>query len=196
MNASTRLADLRGRLQEQATPRALMGLGALGAIVAFVAISDLAAAVSQKRERVSDLRRDALVQEALLDGENWSDRADAAEAQRRIVRTRFWRGETEGIVSARLQGAAETAAREAGVERPRVSVSETSDALGADAVLFEIELQGVDRTGQFLALFQTLSRTEAVLAPSALQWNRRNGRLSLNLAAPAVVAEPTEEPAP
>jgi len=188
MSVAARFDAVREQLREQATPRALAGLSALAAIVAFVAISDLSGAVSEKRQRVEDLRRDAQLQEALLDGEDWAQRAAAAEAERRRVRAQFWRGETQGIVAARLQGAVETAARDAGVERVRVAVGQAPDALGASASVFEIQLQALDRDGQFLALYQTLSRQDAYLPPTAFEWSRSNGRLRMTLAAPAIIA--------
>ncbi len=188
MSTASSIARLRERLRSEATPRALAGLAALGVILAVVVLGDMSRMVSESRERVADLQRQKGLQEALLSGEDWSGRAEQAEAARREARSRFWRGETNGIVAARLQGAVEAAAREAGIERARVAVEQNPEPLGAGAVVFEIALSGSDRSGQFLALYQTLSRTEAYLSPSSFSWNRNNGRLELTILAPAVVA--------
>lgn len=188
MTAASPIARLRDRLRSEATPRALAGLGALGIILAVIVLGDMSRLVSESRDRVADLQRQKVLQEALLSGEDWSGRAEQAEAARREARGRFWRGETNGIVAARLQGAVEAAAREAGIERVRVEVGQSPDPLGSGAVVFEIALSGSDRNGQFLALYQTLSRAEAYLTPSDFSWNRINGRLELTILAPAVVA--------
>jgi hypothetical protein len=187
MSLSRRLSDLQNSLRAQATPRALAGLALLIGIVAIVALSDLNMTVNGLRAGVGELKREQRLEIALLNDQSWIEQADEIEADLARVQESFWRGSTPGIVAARLQGVVESAARDAALEFPRVSVQAEPSDLGANAQLFEIELRARDLNGQFLAVFQNISRAENNLTITGFEWSRLNGQLVLRIEAPALI---------
>jgi hypothetical protein len=71
----------------------------------------------------------------------------------------------------------------------RVSIQPDPVPLGENAVVFEISLTARDVDGQFLAFFQEIVRTQGYLVPTAFEWSRLNGQLSIRLDAPAIVGQ-------
>ena len=185
MSRTAFMARWREQLQEQATPRALAGLVALIAILALWGLGELSASVSSLHQDVDELQRARRLELSLLNDQNWLEQAGDVQAQLEDTQASFWEGATNGIIAAQLQGAIEGAARNAGLSRVRVNVTGTPEPLGQDAVLFEISISARDTNGQFLALFQELSRTENLVVISRFSWSRRNGALDMRVQAPA-----------
>lgn len=185
MNRTERLSGLREQLREQATPRAMAGLAALLAILALWGLGELAASVSSLRQNVDELERARRLELSLLNDQSWMDQAGDVQAQLDNTQDRFWQGATNGIIAAQLQGAIESAARDAGLSRVRVNVTGTPEPLGENAILFEVSISARDTDGQFLAFFQELSRTENLVVISRFSWRRGNGALEVRVQAPA-----------
>ncbi|VXC81840.1 conserved hypothetical protein [Oceanicaulis sp. 350] len=181
------------QLREQATPRAMAGLAALVIILAVWGLGELSANVSSLRQDVEELQRAQRLELSLLSDQNWLEQAADLQAQLQQTQAGFWEGDTNGIVAAQLQGAVERAARNAELTRVRVNVESAPDSLGAQAQTFEVSLTARDTDGQFLALFQELSRTENQLVITRFDWRRSNGALDIRLQAPARIG--TQEPA-
>jgi hypothetical protein len=175
------------QLEEQATPRAMAGLAALVLILVVWGLSELSATVSSLRQNVEELQLAQRLELSLLNDQNWIEQAGDLQAQLQQTQAGFWEGDTNGIVAAQLQGAVERAARNAELTRIRVNVESAPDSLGAQAQIFEISLSARDTDGQFLALFQELSRTENQLAITRFDWRRSNGALDMRLQAPALI---------
>ncbi|WP_028284550.1 hypothetical protein [Oceanicaulis alexandrii] len=173
------------QLREQATPRAMAGLAALVIILAVWGLGELSANVSSLRQDVEELQRAQRLELSLLSDQNWLEQAADLQAQLQQTQAGFWEGDTNGIVAAQLQGAVERAARNAELTRVRVNVESAPDSLGAQAQTFEVSLTARDTDGQFLALFQELSRTENQLVITRFDWRRSNGALDIRLQAPA-----------
>ncbi|MBL4537462.1 MAG: hypothetical protein JKP96_02230 [Oceanicaulis sp.] len=173
------------QLREQATPRAMAGLAALVIILAVWGLGELSANVSSLRQDVEELQRAQRLELSLLSDQNWLEQAADLQAQLQQTQAGFWEGDTNGIVAAQLQGAVERAARNAELTRVRVNVETAPDSLGAQAQTFEVSLTARDTDGQFLALFQELSRTENQLMITRFDWRRSNGALDIRLQAPA-----------
>lgn len=190
MNRSALMSEWRAQLKQQATPRALVGLAALVAILAIWGLGELSASVSSLRQNVEELERARRLELSLLSDQGWLDQA--GDVQEQLTRTQddFWTGATNGIIAAQLQGAVERAARNAGLTRVRVNVTGTPEPLGDQASLFEIAVNARDTDGQFLAFFQELSRAEHQIVITRFNWRRSNGALDLRLEAPAQLTEP------
>lgn len=190
MNRSALMSEWRAQLKQQATPRAMVGLAALVAILAIWGLGELSASVSSLRQNVEELERARRLELSLLNDQGWLDQA--GDVQEQLTRTQdgFWTGATNGIIAAQLQGAVERAARNAGLARVRVNVTGTPEPLGNQASLFEISVNARDSDGQFLAFFQELSRAEHQIVITRFNWRRSNGALDLRLEAPALLTEP------
>ena len=190
MNRSALMSEWRAQLKQQATPRAMVGLAALVAILAIWGLGELSASVSSLRQNVEELERARRLELSLLSDQGWLDQA--GDVQEQLTRTQddFWTGATNGIIAAQLQGAVERAARNAGLTRVRVNVTGTPEPLGDQASLFEIAVNARDTDGQFLAFFQELSRAEHQIVITRFNWRRSNGALDLRLEAPAQLTEP------
>ena len=190
MNRNALITEWRAQLKQQATPRAMVGLAALVAILAIWGLGELSASVSSLRQTVEELERARRLELSLLSDQGWLDQA--GDVQEQLTRTQdgFWTGATNGIIAAQLQGAVERAARNAGLTRVRVNVTGTPEPLGEQASLFEISVNARDSDGQFLAFFQELSRTEHQIVITRFNWRRSNGALDLRLEAPAQLTGP------
>ena len=173
------------QIKEQATPRAMAGLAALLIILAIWGLGELSVTVSSLRQDVEELQRARRLELSLLNDQNWVEQSADLQVQLQQTQNSFWTGDTNGIVAAQLQGAVERAARNAELTRIRVNVEATPDSLGAQAQLFEISLTARDTDGQFLSLFQELSRTDNQLVIIRFDWRRSNGALDIRLQAPA-----------
>lgn len=185
MNLTDRLTSWREQLREQATPRAMAGLAVLVAILALWGLGELGASVSSLRQNVDELERARRLELSLLNDQSWLDQAGDVQAQLDSTQGSFWQGATNGIIAAQLQGAIESAARNAGLSRVRVNVTGTPEPLGQDAILFEVSISARDTDGQFLAFFQELSRTDNLVVISRFSWRRGNGALDVRVQAPA-----------
>ena len=192
MTERGKLSQWTDKLQEQATPRARIGLGLLIAILAIWGLGELSASTSALRGDVEELHRARRLELSLLSDQSWIMQAETLQDQLSQTQSDFWRGATNGIVAAQLQGAVETAARNAELTGSRVNVQATPEPLGDTASLFEISLSGRDSEGQFLALFQELSRLDHQVVITQFNWRRSNGSLDLRLQAPALVTSSTE----
>ena len=190
MNRNGLISEWKAQLKQQATPRAMIGLAALVAILAIWGLGELSASVSSLRQNVEELERARRLELSLLSDQGWLDQA--GDVQEQLTRTQdgFWTGATNGIIAAQLQGAVERAARNAGLIRVRVNVTGTPEPLGDQASLFEISVSARDTDGQFLAFFQELSRAEHQIVITRFNWRRSNGALDLRLEAPAQLTEP------
>ncbi len=189
MDRSALLSGWKAKLQEQATPRALIGLAALVVIIAIWALSELSASVSGLRNNVEELERARRLELSLLNDQAWLDNAGDLQIRLNETQEGFWTGATSGIVAAQLQGAVERAARNAELIRPRINVSSSPDQLGNEAVLFEVSVTAQDRNGQFLAFLQELGAVEGLIVVSRFNWRRSNGSLDIRLQAPAFVGD-------
>lgn len=185
MNQSTILSSVQKQFKEQATPRALAGLAALVVILALWGLGELNASVMALRQSVDELERSKRLELSLISDQSWLNQA--GDIQQRLEQTQetFWEGGTNGIIAAQLQGAVESAARNAGLSRIRVSVTGVPEPLGESASLFEVSITAWDTEGQFLAFYQELSRTENLVVVSRFSWRRSNGSLDMRILAPA-----------
>lgn len=182
------LERFRDVLREQATPRSLIGLGFLLAVLAVLAISSLAGTVAERQREVSDLARSVAVQRSLAAGQEWLETATRLHQRRDDWEARFWRGSTSGIVSAQLQSQIEETANQAGLERIRVDVQPLPDTLtDSGRLVFEITVSARDRQGQFLNFFQQLAAMDSILVPTDFDWGRGNLSVRTTLLAPAIV---------
>ena len=181
-------SSLRAQLREQATPRAMAGLGLLLIIITLWGLSEASTSVARLRDSVDELERARRLEMRLLSDQGWLEQAETLNIQLARAQDSFWTGATPGIIAAQLQGAVESAARDSGLTRIRVNVESAPETLGSDAALFEISLTARDTNGQFLALLQELSRTEHQLVITRFNWRRSNGSLDIRLRAPARIA--------
>lgn len=195
MTLDKQLSRARDWLREQSSPRALIGAGALVVMLAVILLGDFASAVGSLSREVEDLKREQRLERSLLADQSWPERARELSQAASDVESQFWRGETAGIVSARLQGAVEQAARTADLERIRVQVAPRPTPIVGDAVMFEVALEARDQRGQFLSLFQLLSQSDGELVITRFDWARRTGALTVRLEAPAIISAQTETPA-
>jgi len=187
MTPTQRLTSFIEQLQSQLTPRALLGLVFLAAVVSFLLVTELANNVERLRNSVDDLQRERRLEQSLLNDQTWIEQA--VDLQNRLEATHqdFWRGPTSGIIAAQLQGAIENAARNADLRQIRVNVEANPLQLSENTVTFEISLSSRDSNGQFLALFQELSREGKQLIINDFEWRRLNGSLRMRLSAPAII---------
>lgn len=189
--STRRLSDT---LREQATPRALAGVGVLVVLLAVVGLGNLATTVEARQHEIRELDRSLAIQRSLANGQQWLDAASELASQKSEIEARFWRGATTGIVSARLQNAIEDAAGQSGLDRVRVEVQARPDVLAPGGRMeFEVTVVGRDRDGQFLNLFQRLEGLDGAIVPSDFQWIRGNTLVQLTLRAPAIVETVEEE---
>lgn len=185
---SDSVRKLGDTLREQATPRALAGIGVLVVLLAVVGLGNLATTVEARQQDIRELDRSLAVQRSLANGQQWLDAASELAGQKSEVEAGFWRGATTGIVSARLQNAIEDAAGQSGLDRVRVEVQARPDVLAPGGRMeFEVTVVGRDRDGQFLNLFQRLEELDGAVVPSDFQWIRGNTLVQLTLRAPAIV---------
>lgn|GEM_PF-2848769 len=183
-----RFDKLSETLRSQATPRSLIGLGVLGAMLAAVGISSLIDAVADKQEEVRQLDRSLAVQRSLADGREWIETLATLRAQRSDIEERFWRGATPGIVSAQIQNEIEAAANSAGLSRVRIEVQPLPTPLTTGARLqFEVSITARDPQGQFLNFFQQIMELDGTVVPADFEWQRLNSSVRAQLLAPALV---------
>lgn len=178
----------RARFEQQATPRALIGVALLMILATYFLVDSLAGLVQTQRTENDNLRRELAIQQSLLSDSEWIARAEATRVALEAAQDRFWKGDTPGIVIAEIQGAVETAARNAGLTQPRVTVVPSPEPMSSDAVLFDISVTARDGQGQFLSFFQSLIRSENLLVPKRLHWRQANGALDIRLVAPAIIS--------
>lgn len=182
-----RIDKLLSAARDQATPRALAGLALLVIFLAYVIGSSLASELTKRSDRLAELTREIAIRSAIAEENDWPQRAERLEAIRSEMRSGFWRGETEGLIAAQLQTVIEDAIRRAGLGEARVVVPPTPTPLAGDDVLFEINVTGLDRNGDVLGFLRYISEAEALIAPVALEWRRRNARFTVRLIAPGIV---------
>lgn len=186
---------LRAQIREQSTPRALAGLAILVLIVAYIVFSDMSSTVSEMKSQVEEMQRERRLQLSLLNDNSWIEQSEDFQARLGAARQDFWTGSTPGIVAAQLQGAVENAAREANLQNVRINVEPNPSPMGNRAFTFEIAVSARDTSGQFLAFFQILSRTDNQLTIEQFEWRRLNGTMRMRILAPAILENPAEEPA-
>lgn len=185
MTLAVKLANIRGALSQQATPRALIGLGLLLLIVAFASMTRFAEAVDEKQQTVRSLERQIAVRRSIAQESDWPERSDGAASLINAVESRFWVGETSGLVAAEIQTVLEAAARQAGLQNTRVNVLADPEPLIEPVVVLEAQLVASDRDGQFLALFDRLADEGRAIRITRFEWDRPNARIVLTLEAPA-----------
>lgn len=193
MSRTAMLSSLKAQLREQATPRALAGLGALVLILAIWGLGEMGASVAALRQTVDEMERAKRLELSLLNDQSWLDQAGDVQAQLDRTQSNFWEGATNGIIAAQLQGSIESAARNAGLSRVRVNVTATPEPLGLTASLFEVSVSARDTNGQFLAFYQELSRTENLVVISRFSWRRNTGALDMRILAPARLTDTEAE---
>ena len=193
MSRTAMLSSLKAQLKEQATPRALAGLGALVLILAIWGLGEMGASVAALRQTVDEMERAKRLELSLLNDQSWLDQAGDVQAQLDRTQSNFWEGATNGIIAAQLQGSIESAARNAGLSRVRVNVTATPEPLGLTASLFEVSVSARDTNGQFLAFYQELSRTENLVVISRFSWRRNTGALDMRILAPARLTDTEAE---
>lgn len=191
MMLENQVSNMRNWLRDQLSPRAMIGAGVLVAMLAVILLGEFARAVDALRDEVEDLSREQRIESSLLTDQSWPVRARDLAANAAAAEAQFWRGETSGIVAARLQGAVEQAARDAELEQIRVQVAPRPTALGEKAVVFELALDARDRRGQFLSLFQRLAEADGELVITRFEWSRRSGAMTVRIEAPAIIAAQT-----
>lgn len=185
MTLTDRLAGLRGALSQQATPRAIIGLGLLVLIVAFTLMTRFAEVVDDKQQTIRALERQISVRRSIAQQSDWPERAAGAAGLIDAVEGRFWVGRTSGLVAAEIQTVLESAARRAGLQNARVTVLADPEPLIEPVVVLEAQLVASDRDGQFLALFDGLADEGRAIRITRFEWDRPNARIVLTLEAPA-----------
>lgn len=171
--------------------RARYGVVALVALAAVYAEAQIRTASSQVLAELAQTQRQLAARQATLGQADWASLADEAEALSQAAEARFWRAATPGIAAARLQGALEAAAREAGLDEPRVRVIETgrleSGTADMDIRLFEAELTARDAGGAFAPLIEAAAGAQGDLRAIRLDWDEANRRFTLVLLAPVLI---------
>ena len=183
------IQSAREELRSQATPRAMIGIGVLALILVFLGLSELSGANDTLRGDVSSLQRELRIERTILDDVEIEARSEALRVQLEETQAQFWSGPTPGIIGAQLQGEIERITREAGIRNPRITVLNEPTALGEEAIMFSISVSARDRHGQFLVLFQQLARAEGLFVISDFEWSELNGRLELEIQAPAIIRD-------
>lgn len=182
-------ANLKSELREQATPRAMFGMGALLVILIILGLSELARINQDLRQEVNNLQRAMRIEQALLDDASLTTRSSDIAVSLSDMQSQFWTGSTPGIVRAQIQTELGRVANNAELRNSRITVLSDPIALGADAQLFEANMRINDRQGQFLALFQELARMDGLVVVTGFQWRRRNRNAELQMVAPALIGE-------
>ena len=165
------------------SPRSRYGLVALAGLAGIYGHMELETA---NRELVSELaqtQRQLSIRQETLGQADWASLAGEARAKSEAAEARFWRAATPGIASAQLQGALEAAAREAGLDEPRVRVLEAGrlekEQVDRDIRLFEAELTARDGGGAFAPLIEAAAGAQGDLRAIRLDWDGLNQRFTL-----------------
>jgi hypothetical protein len=171
--------------------RARYGAVALIGLAAIYAQAQLETASRQVLAELAQTQRQLAARQATLGQADWASLAGEAEALSKAAEARFWRAATPGIAAAQLQGALEAAAREAGLDEPRVRVIESgrleAGAPDMDIRLFEAELTARDTGGAFAPLIEAAAGAQGDLRAIRLDWDGANRRFTLVLLAPVLI---------
>jgi len=109
----------------KANRRAVLGLLAIGVLVAGYGLLALDDAVDAAREREIDVTHRLQRLVGFGNEQDWLHRAALSQEMRRTLESRLWHAENEGIGRAAAQDWVTKLGREAGLEKMRVSVDAT-----------------------------------------------------------------------
>lgn len=166
----------------------LVVLGAIGGIYALLMLND----ANVEAQRALDMaQRQLAARQGALEQRDWTALAAEVDALAQAAEARFWRAATPGIAAARIQGALEAAAREAGLNEVRVRVVEAGvlqrHTPGPDVRLFEAEVSARDRGGAFAPFIEAAAGAPGELRAVRLDWDSRTQRFTVVLIAPALL---------
>jgi hypothetical protein len=179
-------ADIPRRIRESLTPRAQMGLLVLAALAGLYALAELDSAAEQLRQELGLAQRQLATREAALEQIDWASLASEADIIAAAIETRFWRAPTEGIASARIQGALEASARRVSLAGARVTIVRARE-LPDGLVVFEAELSAQGRSGSFAPLLEAAASAEGDLRATFIDWTSANRRFTVRFLAPALI---------
>lgn len=171
--------------------RAQYGLVLLASLAGLVAMTNLNDMNAQTSRALDNAQRQLAARQGALEQRDWAALAGEAESLTREAEARFWRAPTPGIAAARVQGALETAAREAGLRDARVRVIEAGPierrAPGPETRLFEAEVTAHDRGGAFAPFIEAAAGAPGELRAVRLDWEARTQRFTVSFIAPALM---------
>lgn len=177
---------LSKRVQSGLTPRAQLGLTVLLTLACVYALMEVGDRSRQLEQELDLARRQLATREAALEQRDWASLASEAGQLADSVEARFWRAPTEGIASARIQGAVEAAARSVALAGSRVSIVR-AQTLPGGLVVFEVELSAQDRAGSFAPLMQAAAMADGDLRPTVIDWTSASRRFTVRFLAPAMI---------
>ncbi|WP_339741415.1 hypothetical protein [uncultured Maricaulis sp.] len=173
------------------TARAQYGLVVLASLAGLYALTSLNDVNAQTRRALDGAQRQLSARQAALEQRDWAALAAEAENLTQTAEARFWRAPTAGIAAARIQGALEAAAREAGLPDARVQVIEADvlerRAPGAETRLFEAEVTARDTGGAFAPFIEAAAGAPGELRATRLDWDSRTRRFTVTFIAPAMM---------
>ncbi|AZU03105.1 hypothetical protein X907_0558 [Glycocaulis alkaliphilus] len=172
------------------TARAQLGLAIFSAIACIYALLETGDRSNQLDQELDLARRQLATREAALEQRDWANLAGEAAQLADAVEARFWRAPTEGIASARIQGAIEAAARRVSLAGSRVSIVR-AQSLPGGLVVFEAELSAQDRAGSFAPLLEAAASADGDLRPTFIDWSASNRRFTVRFLAPAMIESDT-----
>ncbi len=178
--------NLATRLQAGLTPRAQLGLAVFATLVCVYALLEISDRTLQLEQQLDLAHRQLATREAALEQRDWTSLAAEAGQLADTIEARFWRAPTEGIASARIQGAIEAAARRVSLAGSRVSIVR-AQTLPGGLVLFEAELSAQDRAGSFGPLLEAAASADGDLRPTFIDWTSANRRFTVRFLAPAMI---------
>jgi len=171
--------------------RAQYGLVLLASLAGLYALTTLHDANAQASRALDGAQRQLAARQAALEQRDWAALAAEAESLTQNTESRFWRAPTSGIAAARLQGALEAAAREAGLRDARVRVMEAEvieqRAPGPETRLFEAEVTARDNGGAFAPFIEAAAGAPGELRAVRLDWESRTRRFTVLFIAPALL---------
>lgn len=171
--------------------RSRFGLIALLSLMGVYLIVNLDEANTRSGRSLDNLQRQLSARQAALEQRDWAALAAEAERLTGMTEARFWQAPTEGIAAARLQGALEAAAREAGLRDARVRLATAGSierhAAGPETLLFEAEVSARDSGGSFAPFIEAATGAAGELRAIRLDWDARTQRFTLTFIAPALL---------
>lgn len=185
------LADAARAAISSLSERAQYGLVVLFSLAGLYALLTLDDMNERTGRALDSAQRQLAVRQAALEQRDWGALAEAANRLTQDAEGRFWRAPTVGIAAAQVQGALESAAREAGLRDARVRVMEQGvierRGPGADMRLFEAEVTARDAGGAFAPFIEAAAGAPGELRAVRLEWDTQRQRFTVSFIAPAIL---------
>lgn len=182
------LTALKARFSETFTPRARFGAVALLTLVGIVALMEITSLKTDINQRLATVNTELAGRQAALQERDWPELMDAGAAALERVEARFWRGDTQGLVSAQILGEVEAAARVARLASPRVNV-QLVESLDNGALIFEIEMTARSTNGGFAPFLEAIASADAEIRAREIEWQGGGRPVTVRMIAPALILE-------